>query len=432
MSQLYINVGPEPNDGLGDPIRTAFTKTNTNFSTLFSIPQSSPPPTLIGSPGDFAGMYAYSASYFYYCFGAYDGVSTIWSQIEQAGNISATQIVNGNSSVTIPSTSGNVAVNITGTSNVAVFGNTGIYINGVVSATGNVRGGNINTAGNVTGNYILGNGSQLTGLPATYSNVNVAAYLPTYTGNLYPTAIYTNNYLYANGQPFSSGGSGGNYTNANVAAYLPTYSGNLGGTLTTGPQTNITTVGNLSGLTVNGLNSVTISPSANNVVISPTFGGVVTVSPAGTGSIDNMIIGGNTPESGSFTTVSASGNITTSSYFKGDGSQLTNLPVGNYSNANVAAYLTTYTGNLTAGNISTAGTVAGNVTGNVTGVVDGQLYGPVNGVNTIYGTWDFGYITANTYSNPIQWIFAVTPAGNIDMGNITAPTSLSIDIGTIF
>ena len=155
MSQLYINVGPEPNDGLGDPIRTAFTKTNTNFSTLFSIPQSSPPPTLIGSPGDFAGMYAYSASYFYYCFGAYDGVSTIWSQIEQAGNISATQIVNGNSSVTIPSTSGNVAVNITGTSNVAVFGNTGIYINGVVSATGNVRGGNINTAGNVTGNYIL-------------------------------------------------------------------------------------------------------------------------------------------------------------------------------------------------------------------------------------------------------------------------------------
>jgi hypothetical protein len=188
----------------------------------------------------------------------------------------------------------------------------------------------------------------------------------------------------------------------------------------------------LSGLTVNGLNSVTISPSANNVVISPTFGGVVTVSPAGTGSIDNMIIGGNTPESGSFTTVSASGNITTASYFKGDGSQLTNLPVSNYSNADVAAYLTTYTGNLTAGNISTAGTVAGNVTGNVTGVVDGQLYGLVDGVNTIYGTWDFGYITANTYSNPIQWIFAVTPAGNIDMGNITAPTPLSIDIGTIF
>jgi len=437
MAQQIINIGPAPNDGLGDPIRTAFAKTNNNFSQLYSIAQSSPPPTLVGSVGDFAGMYAYSGLYFYYCFAPYDGTSVIWAKISNSGNVVATSIINGTSNVSIASANSNVSVSVNGTSNVAIFSTAGLLVSGIVSAAGNVRGANINTAGgvsaagNITGNYILGNGSQLTGLPATYGNSNVAAYLPTYSGNLYPTAVYTDNYLYANGVPFSGSG-GGNYTNANVAAYLPTYSGNLGGTLTTGPQTNITTVGNLSGLTVNGLNSVTISPSANNVVISPTFGGVVTVSPAGTGSIDNMIIGGNTPESGSFTTVSASGNITTASYFKGDGSQLTNLPVGNYSNADVAAYLTTYTGNLTAGNISTAGTVAGNVTGNVTGVVDGQLYGLVDGVNTIYGTWDFGYITANTYSNPIQWIFAVTPAGNIDMGNITAPTPLSIDIGTIF
>jgi hypothetical protein len=43
---------------------------------------------------------------------------------------------------------------------------------------------NVIASGNITGSYILGNGSQLTGLPAQYGDANVAAYLPTYTGNL--------------------------------------------------------------------------------------------------------------------------------------------------------------------------------------------------------------------------------------------------------
>jgi hypothetical protein len=34
-SQEYINVGATPNDGLGDPLRTAFGKINNNFSNLF-------------------------------------------------------------------------------------------------------------------------------------------------------------------------------------------------------------------------------------------------------------------------------------------------------------------------------------------------------------------------------------------------------------
>ena len=37
MSQQYINIGATPNDGLGDPIRTAFQKTNDNFSQLFPL-----------------------------------------------------------------------------------------------------------------------------------------------------------------------------------------------------------------------------------------------------------------------------------------------------------------------------------------------------------------------------------------------------------
>jgi hypothetical protein len=53
----------------------------------------------------------------------------------------------------------------------------------VLSVTGNTISGNlltgglISAVGNITGAYILGNGSQLTGLPATYGNANVVANL---------------------------------------------------------------------------------------------------------------------------------------------------------------------------------------------------------------------------------------------------------------
>jgi hypothetical protein len=36
MAQLIINTGSQANDATGDLLRDAFTKTNTNFTTLFS------------------------------------------------------------------------------------------------------------------------------------------------------------------------------------------------------------------------------------------------------------------------------------------------------------------------------------------------------------------------------------------------------------
>lgn len=81
MTQAVINTGTAPNDGLGDPLRTAFTKCNTNFDQLFATFQTTVPATMTGQTGDVAGMYAADASAFYYCFQDYDGSSDIWRKV---------------------------------------------------------------------------------------------------------------------------------------------------------------------------------------------------------------------------------------------------------------------------------------------------------------------------------------------------------------
>jgi len=81
MSREIINVGTSPNDGTGDPLRTAYTKCNSNFAELYSRIQDIPPGTSVGTTGDLAGMIAYDDQYFYYCYQDYDGSSNIWKRV---------------------------------------------------------------------------------------------------------------------------------------------------------------------------------------------------------------------------------------------------------------------------------------------------------------------------------------------------------------
>ena len=467
LNQQTINVGPAPNDGLGDPIRTAFQKTNNNFSQLYSIPQVTPPPTLQGSVGDFAGMYAYDSTYFYYCFANYTGNSAIWAQLTQVGNVSVSALNDGNSNVRINGAGGNVIFAINGVDNKAILTPNGLSVSGIVSATGNVRGGNLNTTGdvsaggNVFGTYIFGNGSQLTGLPATYSNANVAAYLPTYSGNITAAVIsaagnITGNYILGNGSLLT--GLAPAYSNANVAAYLPTYSGNISagnistGNITTGNTTatgasqagSYSTSGNVVGNNINsaGVVSATgniitagyfvgnfagnitgnlVVPGSNTQVLFNTNGnadavggmtynkGTNTFIVLGTVSSQGNTIGGNIVTSGQ---VSATGNIT-GNYILGNGSQLTGLPA-TYGNANVAAYLPTYTGNISAGNITATGasqagsySTAGNITGNYILGNGSQLTG-----------------LAPAYSNANVAAYLPVYSGNIAGGNISVTGSV--------
>lgn len=74
----------------------------------------------------------------------------------QLTGIDATSIQSGTSNVRVISSGGNVSVGIGGTGNVAVFSTGGQDITGYLTTTGNI-----------TGNYLLGNGSLLTGIDAT-------------------------------------------------------------------------------------------------------------------------------------------------------------------------------------------------------------------------------------------------------------------------
>ena len=75
---------------------------------------------------------------------------------------SVANINNGQSNVNIAAANANIVVNVNGTANVATFSTSGLAVTGLISATGNV-----------TGAYILGNGSQLTGLQAAASAAQI-------------------------------------------------------------------------------------------------------------------------------------------------------------------------------------------------------------------------------------------------------------------
>ena len=448
MAQQIINVGAVANDGTGDGLRTAYIKINENTTELYSRAQTTPPTTLVGAPGNFAGQYAYDSNFFYYCFADYDGSSTIWAEVAQLGNVAVRTVENGTTVLTIDNSGGPLTIDVDGTSNVAVFTTSGLTVSNLtttglsattisssstIAATGNVSGGNITTlgrisasgnivsGGTVSGAFLVGDGSQITNLPSGnggggggsfisngFSNVSI----PTLSGNVNvdvgltgELAIFTTSGLLINGT-----------LDATV----------ITGSLATALQPNITTVGTLNSLTVSG------TTNANNL--------------AATGN------------------VSAAGNITATGFFLGDGGLLSNISASGstYSNANVAAFLPTYTGVVAASTVESAnivtsfidssdsseivvtpivrfesdivvenfvqGELQGNVTGDVTGDVTGQLFGLVKGIDIYYLSWDFGSIVG-TYSNPISWL--IDQQGGFDAGTFAAPNSDNIDIGPI-
>jgi hypothetical protein len=215
--------------------------------------------------------------------------------VSTTGNVSANYFVGNGSLLTgMAATYGNANVatflaafgsntivttgNITG-GNLITAGSGGAITmtGGNITGAGNIAAGNVSTTGNITGNYILGNGSQLTGLPATYGNANVVANLAALGSNPVSTT--------------------GNITGGNI----------LGGA-------------NVNATTHTG---TTVSVSANVTGGNILTGGLI--------SATGNITGGNiSVTSYTGTTVSVTGNVTTSgnvaaNSFVGNGATLSNV-----------------------------------------------------------------------------------------------------------
>jgi hypothetical protein len=425
MSQLFIVTTPQ-NSGLGTPLATAFNYTNSNFSELYARYQVNVPGTLLGQEGDVAGMYASDENYFYYCFADYDGSSAIWAQVTQVGNITVPRIVNGTSNVDILAPNSNVTVGVNGLGNVVSIANTGVYVQGIVSAIGNI-----------SGSYILGNGSLLTGLPATYSDANVATLLSSFGANNISTTgnITAGNFLGDGSQLVNITAANINGVVANATLAVSATTAN---TVTVNAQPNITSVGTLSSVTVSG--NVNGGNLQTNGTVSAS-GNIVT---AGffVGNFSGNIVGTltNIPgPSGAVVYNNGSGNAAATAGLVFDNSGPNVLTVlGNVSaTANVVANV--IVGNLLSGilitsaqpNVTSLGTLTGlSVTGNVTG---GNLLtgGNISATGRIEASSVTGTIVSATgsVSTPSTIGGVITGTSLSVTGNVTG-TSLFGTIGT--
>ena len=365
-------------------------------------------------------------------------------------------------------------------------------------------GGNLIVAGNsyvlqteiltqnevITGNiyagaYFFANGAQF--VTSSYSNANVASYLPTYSGNLSPGNLTVRGNLYV--ANIITSGTFGNINNVDtIAANNFIFSGNgvnIINAILNQTYSNTNTQAYLSGtvsigniITANGLfwsNGVSaLTPTYGNTQVAaylPTYAGninpgnvnttTVTASTVNTATIvTGNITAGNVMSNNEYTgalrvTANATvGNIIASQFFWANGVVFSS---SNYGNANVATYLAGFgsnlintTGNVTVGNLISSGNVygqtfVGNVstTGNITAryIQTSGAYGNITGANVISAnSFVFGSNGVNilstvtgTYSNAnVQSYMAnfgsnvITTTGNITAGNFNSAGNITV------
>ena len=274
--------------------------------------------------------------------------------------------VSGNAVVTVGQTTTG-SMSVTGTIN---GGN--IATGGNVSATGTVTGASVvggvitgtsvSVTGNITGAYISGNGSQLTGLPAGYTNANTAAFLAAFGSNTISTT--------------------GTITAGNIT----------GSNLLTGGL--ISSTGNITGGNINATNHTGTNVSVTGTVTAAsTVGGVITGSSASV--------------SGTVTAASTVGGVITGSSASVSGTVTAASTVGGV----ITGTSTSVTGNVTGSNVNTGGTVS--ATGTITtGSNISAPSGYISVANGLYSTSAYG----GTYVDGIV-IDYVTGNGRISMGS---------------
>ena len=350
------------------------------------------------------------------------------SSLSVTANVTAGNLVgifaNGNSSISIPAANGNINFSAGGATNELVITTTGVNVAGTLNATGNANVGNLGTAqvlasANVTAPQLISNVATGTAPLSVISTTKVAnlnadlldGYSTDTAGSANTVAvrdananIYGNNFV---GTTYTSNVATGtapfavtsttrvsnlNVANAGYADSAGTAgsatSATTAGTVTTNAQPNITSVGTLTSLGVNG--TITgVNITANT--------GVFTGNANGLTAIPGANVTGAVPSATSATNASAllqnTSTATTvyptfsTSSANGNSSAVINTGISaNLGNASITA--TTFVGAL-SGAATTAGTVTTAAQPNITSLgtlTSLGVNGTITGVN----------ITANT------------------------------------
>jgi len=289
------------------------------------------------------------------------------------------------------------AANVSISNEIVTVNNYGTLVVGTlegttVSATANVVGGNITTGGlisatgNVTGNYILGNGSQLTGLPEGYSNANVTSLLAAFGSNTISTTGTVTAGNITGGNILTSGLISATSTITSVANVI-------GGNITTAGV--ITATGNIQGgnLRTTGLITATGNIQSGNILTDGLISATSTITSVANITGGNILTAGVVSATSSITSAAniTGGNITTSGLVTAIG----NITGGNFLTTGLISATSTITSaaNITGANLLSSGLAS--VTGNVTG---GNLLfgsGLVSGTGNIYADKIFANIVGN-------------------------------------
>jgi hypothetical protein len=279
--------------------------------------------------------------------------------------------------------------------------------------------------GNITtGNYFIGNGAFLTGIAAgsSYSNANVAAYLPTYTGNLVSLTgpVTTTSNVTANNVLFGTGvvsGTGTVYaatvsTTGNVnSGYISTGQASVGNLISGGY---VSATGNITSgnILTSGLISATGNITGGNIL-----GGANVNATTHTGttvSVTANVTGGNLLTAGQ---ISATGTITSNGATNG-----TAFAVGNSAVSNVALGMFPTAGQAGEYAIRDYSNVFTNM------YLDVGMGGTANGAFQFRTSNSFRLL-ANVNSSGISTPFAVSATGNVTgnyfIGNGSQLTGIS-------
>ena len=411
--------------------------------------------------GDGSGLYNLNTSSLVGALAPYQ-LQAAQTNVTQVGTLTGLYVT-GNVTASFFSGQGNALTNILSSvlvgnvaaANVALVVSQPLQPN--ITQVGTLTG--LYATGNISAPFFIGGGNALSNIQsaALVGNVAAANVALVVSQPLQPniTQVGTLTGLYATGNisaPFFIGG-GNALSNVQSAALVGNVAAaNVALVVTQPAQPNVTSLGTLTGLTVQGLLTASNGSGISNLTASAITGNVAS---SNTALVVTQPLQPNITQVGTLTGLFSSGNVS-ASFFAGQGNALTNVQssvlVGNVATANVALVVSqplqpnitqvgTLTGLYVTGNISASffagqgnaltnvlsSVLVGNVaSANVALVVSQPLQPNITQVGTLTGLYATGNISASFFAgqgNALSNIQSAALVGNVARANVALVVS---------